>query len=95
MLRRRALPVALLALGAAVLSGCAQASSSSSAGSASPSTDACSKANLATTTSGKLTIGTDDPAYEPYFVKNTPSNGQGFESAVAYAVAQKLGFEQG
>ena len=39
-----------------------------------------------------LMIGTDSPAYEPWFVDNDPSNGQGFESAVAYAVAEQLGF---
>ncbi|MFF4324020.1 ABC transporter substrate-binding protein [Streptomyces sp. NPDC001568] len=41
---------------------------------------------------GRLTIATDSPAYEPWFEDNTPSNGKGFESAVAYAVAGKLGF---
>ena len=39
-----------------------------------------------------LTIGTDSPAYEPWFVDNDPTNGKGFESAVAYAVAEELGF---
>jgi polar amino acid transport system substrate-binding protein len=43
-------------------------------------------------TPGTLTIGTDSPAYDPWFSKNDPTNGQGFESAVAYAVAEKLGF---
>lgn len=41
---------------------------------------------------GTLTVGTDKPAYPPYFVGNDPTNGKGFESAVAYAVAAKLGF---
>ncbi|MFD8204891.1 ABC transporter substrate-binding protein [Streptomyces sp. NPDC059695] len=41
---------------------------------------------------GQLTVATDSPAYEPWFDSNTPSNGKGFESAVAYAVAEKLGF---
>lgn len=41
---------------------------------------------------GRLTVATDSPAYEPWFSGNTPSNGKGFESAVAYAVAGKLGF---
>lgn len=44
-------------------------------------------------TPGKLTVGTDSPAYEPWFAENDPSNGKGFESAVAYAVAGKLGFQ--
>ena len=39
-----------------------------------------------------MTVATDSPAYPPYFENNKPSNGQGFESAVAYAVAKKLGF---
>ena len=54
--------------------------------------DPCAKENLATLTAGTLTIGTDSPAYPPYFVDDDPSNGQGFESAVAYAVAEGLGF---
>ena len=41
---------------------------------------------------GQLTVGTDSPAYDPWFSDNDPSNGKGFESAVAYAVADKLGF---
>jgi polar amino acid transport system substrate-binding protein len=67
----------------------------------SPTPDACATANLKTVSAGKLTIGTDNPAYPPYFSDATkdpawelgnPTNGQGFESAVAYAVADKLGF---
>jgi len=54
--------------------------------------DPCAKENLATLTPGTLTIGTDSPAYPPYFVDDDPTNGQGFESAVAYAVAEGLGF---
>jgi polar amino acid transport system substrate-binding protein len=56
---------------------------------------ACEKASLALKTPGKLTIGTDKPAYPPYFEDDDPTNGKGFESAVAYAVAKELGFEQG
>ena len=37
-------------------------------------------------------IGTDDPAYPPWFIDNKPDNGEGFESAVAYAVADQLGY---
>ncbi len=36
-----------------------------------------------------MTIGTDEPAYEPWFVDNDPTNAAGFESAVAYAVAEQ------
>ncbi len=41
-----------------------------------------------------LTVATDSPAYPPYFEDNKPSNGKGFESAVAYAIASKLGFSK-
>ncbi len=73
----------------------ATASSAGSAGSsdaASPSADACAPANLDLKKPGRLTVGTDSPAYEPWFSDNDPSNGKGFESAVAYAVAHELGF---
>jgi polar amino acid transport system substrate-binding protein len=54
--------------------------------------DSCSKDGLALVNSGQLTVGTDKPAFPPYFEDNDPTNGKGFESAVAYAVADKLGF---
>ncbi|WP_436527941.1 ABC transporter substrate-binding protein [Actinoplanes sp. HUAS TT8] len=63
--------------------------------SASPSAsvDACPSGALGgTVAAGKLTIGTDNPAYEPWFKDNKPASGDGFESAVAYAVAQRLGY---
>ena len=43
-------------------------------------------------TKGKLTIATGDPAYPPYVIDDKPQSGKGFEAAVAYAVAAKLGF---
>jgi polar amino acid transport system substrate-binding protein len=43
-------------------------------------------------TAGKITVGTGEPAYYPYVIDDKPESGQGFESAVAYAVAEKLGF---
>ena len=42
--------------------------------------------------SGTLTVATDKPAYPPYFEDNDPTNGKGFESAIAYAIADQLGF---
>jgi polar amino acid transport system substrate-binding protein len=47
---------------------------------------------LQTMTPGKLTIATGQPAYTPWVEDNKPQSGNGFESAVAYAVAAKLGF---
>jgi polar amino acid transport system substrate-binding protein len=57
-----------------------------------PAAAACDKATLDLQSPGTLTIGTDKPAYPPYFEDDKPTNGKGFESAVAYAVAQQLGF---
>jgi polar amino acid transport system substrate-binding protein len=52
----------------------------------------CAPENLPLKNPGTLTVGTDSPAFEPWFVDDDPSNGEGFESAVAYAVAEELGF---
>ena len=56
--------------------------------------DACAKDQLQLKQEGKLTIATDKPAFPPYFVDDDPTNGKGFESAVAYAIAEKLGFRR-
>ncbi|MFN8630177.1 MAG: ABC transporter substrate-binding protein [Chloroflexota bacterium] len=67
-----------------------------------PTENPCAPAKLTLKTAGKLTIGTDNPAYPPYFAPSDPNpkpwelgdptNQQGFEAATAYAVAAKLGF---
>ena len=62
--------------------------------SASETADECAPDSLPTKKAGTLTIGTDSPAFEPWFKDNDPSNGEGFESAVAYAVAEELGFSE-
>jgi polar amino acid transport system substrate-binding protein len=64
----------------------------------------CAKADLELVSDGKLTIGTDNPAYPPWYAGGTPkgskwkindpSTGKGFESAVAYAIAKQLGFSR-
>jgi polar amino acid transport system substrate-binding protein len=56
--------------------------------------DSCSKEQLTLVKTGQLTVGTDKPAFPPYFVDDDPTNGKGFESAVAYAVARELGFDK-
>jgi polar amino acid transport system substrate-binding protein len=76
---------------------CAPAEESSNDQAADPTptaADQCEKDNLPLLTPGTLTIGTDSPAYEPWFTDNDPSNGKGFESAVAYAVADQMGFSK-
>lgn len=99
-------PALLVAAAAAVaLAGCSSpksdtaagssgASSGTSASGATQASGSCSPASLATTTKGNLTIATDTPAYEPWFVDNKPSNGKGFESAVGYAIASQLGYSK-
>ncbi|MDR2987968.1 MAG: ABC transporter substrate-binding protein [Nocardiopsaceae bacterium] len=60
----------------------------------SASAASCTKSKLSSQlhTAGKLTVATDNPVYPPWFIKNTPTNGRGYESAVAYAIAKQLGF---
>lgn len=88
--------VALFSVGAAVLAGCGAPQEGSVAASSAPATSsaaaACTKDSMRLVTPGKFTVGTDRPAYEPWFVSGDPKNGKGYESAVAYAVAKKLGF---
>jgi polar amino acid transport system substrate-binding protein len=57
------------------------------------SAENCTPEELDTVTAGKLTVATDKPAYPPYFEDNDPTNGRGFESAVAYAIAEQLGYD--
>jgi polar amino acid transport system substrate-binding protein len=52
----------------------------------------CGKDDLPTLYKGILTFGTDQPAYPPWYIGDNPANGEGFESAVAYAVAAKFGY---
>ena len=59
---------------------------------AAPSGAACRSCDLATKTSRRLTGATGKPATSPWFESGNPSNGRGYESAVAYAVAAELGF---
>ena len=80
------------ALAAIFLAACGTPKKTAPASTSAASANACSKANLQLHTPGVLTVATDSPAYPPYFVGNKPANGKGFESAVAYAVAKKLGF---
>ena len=94
--------IAVLAASAG-LAGCASEGSSSSV-SATPAAGGGSSAAAASCTNsaiqdqlfakGQLTVATDKPVYPPWFVNNKPTNGQGYESAVAYAVADQLGFSK-
>lgn len=58
----------------------------------SPAPSASADVKQLTVTPGKLTIATGNPAYSPWVEDDKPEAGEGFEAAVAYAVADKLGF---
>ncbi|MEE2036593.1 ABC transporter substrate-binding protein [Nocardiopsis sp. CT-R113] len=80
------------AAGAAVLAATACAPAEEAAEPEAGAAAECAPGDLPTLTGGTLTIGTDSPAYPPWFVDDDPANGEGFESAVAYAVADRLGY---
>ncbi len=86
----------LFAVSLLALAACAPAEPESASESTPPEdmteVISCAPQDLDLITPGKLTIATDSPAYEPWFVDDDPTNGKGFESAVAYALAEELGF---
>ena len=96
-----AVPVLLLAATACAPTEDSPSGSDESSGSGgssaaeSPAAEDCTVGNLPLKQDGTLTIGTDSPAFGPWFVDDDPTNGKGFESAVAYAVAEELGFAEG
>jgi len=88
VMQRVALRTLLCGIGLAVLAACSPAQETS----APAAPQGCTKDALKTLNSGVITFGTDQPAYPPWFVDDDPANGKGFESAVAYAVAEQLGY---
>jgi polar amino acid transport system substrate-binding protein len=78
---------ALLAVLIALAAGCAPEPAGPP-----PAAASCAPGTAPTRTPGTLTVGTDQPVYPPWFVDDNPTTGQGFESAVAYAVAERLGY---
>jgi polar amino acid transport system substrate-binding protein len=101
---RKIVFLGIVAAVAFMASGCGGGSKSSS----SPTTTAaaggsCAKANLHLVHAGQLTVGTDNPAYPPWyggkqghgFKVSDPYSGKGYESAVVYALAKQLGFSKG
>lgn len=78
---------------AAVLSVAALAFTAACGGSAASNNEASAEESN-TVTAGKLTIATGDPAYTPWVIDDKPESGEGFEAAIAYAVADKLGYKK-
>jgi polar amino acid transport system substrate-binding protein len=86
MLRRRLFIILALSL---VIAACGDGSSGDTTTTAS---DACSTDSEALFAPGSLTIATGEPVFPPWMIDDDPTNGEGFESAVAYALAAELGF---
>jgi polar amino acid transport system substrate-binding protein len=101
--------LAVVAVSGLLLAGCSKGTTTSSGGGGGSSGNACAKNNLNLLKPGTLTIGTDNPAFQPWFGgpkgagkppwkadpsqgTGNPYTGQGYEGAVAYAVASQMGF---
>ena len=99
-MRSRPLPLAVAAAAALAVTACAPQSSESgtsasgSSAEESPAAEECAPESLETLEPDTLTIATDQPAYEPWVVGDAPESGEGFEAAVAYAVAEQLGYSE-
>ena len=83
--------LALVTSAALFLSACSGSADTSSESATSVATQSGA---LETVTPGKLTIATGEPAYSPWVIDNAPESGEGFEAAVAYAVAEELGYSK-
>jgi polar amino acid transport system substrate-binding protein len=98
---RRPLAFLLIALLCILAAGCGGSDDDGSAGGTTEAVS-CEKGDLNLVNEDQLTVGTDNPAYPPWFGGDEkapwkisdPNSGEGFESAVAYAVAEKLGFSK-
>ena len=95
--RSRLLPLLFLIAALGVVAGCGDDDDDSGdegTTTAAVTAEECQADQLDTLNSGTLTVATDSPAFPPYFVDDDPTNGKGFESAVAYAIADQLGFAE-
>lgn len=86
-MKKARIALALLAT-VTVLAACSSTSESNST-----ATESCKPGELKTVESGFLTVATGEPAYYPWVIDDKPESGEGFESAVAYAVAKQLGYD--
>jgi polar amino acid transport system substrate-binding protein len=86
---------------AALAAGCGSTSKSSSGSTSTAAASCGNKDDLNLVTTGQLTVGTDNPAYPPWYAGgsktskwkiNDPASGKGYESAVTYAIAKQLGY---
>jgi polar amino acid transport system substrate-binding protein len=82
----------LAAVAVAVLLAATTACAPISNNSAAPTPDKCTKDMLGTLYPGIFTFGTDEPVYPPWYMGDNPASGEGFEAAIAYAVADKMNY---
>jgi polar amino acid transport system substrate-binding protein len=82
------LAAAAIAVALAATTACAPISSTAPTGTAGK----CTKDALGTLYQGIFTFGTDQPVYPPWYMGDNPASGEGFEAAVAYAVAAKMNY---
>jgi len=100
---RKAAAAALALLVVALAAACGSAEKSSSPSGTTTTSSSCAKDSLNLVSTDKLTIGTDNPAFPPWYggspghgwKVSDPYSGKGYESAVAYALAKELGFAKG
>ena len=92
--------VAVLALAAAACGSDEETTTTPAAGTETAAADPCTKDQLTLVSPGQLTIGTDNPGFPPWFQDaegapwdpTTEPTKEGYEAAVAYAVAEEMGF---
>lgn len=100
MIRRNTALLALIAALSLVAMACggddetAETTTTAADGSSEETAAECDPANPPTLEDGTLTVATGEPAFEPWVVDDDPTNGEGYEAAVVYAVAEQLGFAQ-
>ncbi|MGF0115993.1 ABC transporter substrate-binding protein [Promicromonospora sp. Marseille-Q5078] len=84
--------VALASAASLAIAGCSSSDDGDDGGAtpAASGTADCTPEAMQTLTDGTLTVGASDP-FEPWYV-GEPSSGEGFESALVYAVADELGY---
>lgn len=70
------------------------ASSATASGADGSESLACTPADMQTKEAGKLTVATGEVVFEPWMKDDKPENGEGFESALVYALADKLGYKK-
>ena len=95
MSKSRIVPLLLILAALVLAAGCGDDDESEDTTAAETvSLEECTPDQLETVSDGTLTVATDKPAFPPYFEDNDPTNGRGFESAVAYAIADQLGYAE-